>query len=1426
MKKTITFIAIALAVATSFYFLQSTTTSTPNDVYMGDQKMSKLERIDQAFELEYLKTVDPKTNTVPRERLVQAKAYTENILRQKGAIPSIVWEERGPDNVGGRTRAILFDANDASNNTVWAAGVGGGLWKSTNFLSDPPTWNQVDDFFDNIAVTSILQDPTNAQILYFGTGEGWFNGDAIRGLGIWKSTNSGTTWTQLSSTDNGTFHYVQDLIIDTNGNLYAATRSGLQRSTDGGSTWSQVMSGRFADLELGADNDIYATEGMFSTGQVWKSDATTHGTNLGANGNWVDITPSGSFRRIEIATAPSDANRVYILCHSSSDNNVSNIFRSDNASGNSGITWTSLPVPTIIDQQSDPNDYSIFTRNQAWYDLIAAVDPNNADIVYIGGVDALRSTNAGVDWTQITTWSLFAATDDGYGSAQNVHADHHMIVFAPGSSTQAIWGTDGGLDWTTDANNTVSFPSWTSKNNGYNVTQYYSCAASNEVSSNYFLAGAQDNGTQRYTSAGINSTTRILGGDGGYCHIDEDNSDIQIVSTQNNGFRVTSNAWGSSARATVPGGTFTSISDYDSKFNIMYAASSTSAFGFIKDVGTNNTVGTTTLSNLNQLISAITVSPNVDKRVYFGLRNGRILKVENADATSPSSTIITPSGASTYCSSIAVAVGNDDHLLATYSSYGVTSVYESMDGGSNWTSVEGNLPDMPVRWAVFNPNDSDQALLATEMGVWSADNLDGSSTDWGPTNSMLANTRVDMLQIRPADHLILAATHGKGLFTSDDLTVAKIQFASASTQLTESNSQSSCPAYIDANIPIGGLAFALDADATVAVSVDAASTAVEDIDFEVLNAPFTFTTSGGNQQNLTVRVYDDAIVESEESIILNMNLTNPGTSGAINGTLLQHTITISDNDFAPTSSTILTSELGSNSANSASQTPFRGSYEDERYQTLILASALASAGFKAGEIEELSFFVNSKSSSQPFSDFTIKIGQTTTTSLGSSFSNDASTTVYTDDYSTVDGWNNFVFNTPFTWDGTSNIIVETCFDNTSTTSADGVATYNAGSYTQTAYNRSNGASGCSLTDIQFTGNAPYVRLKVSSLITAETVLNASSEEYLGPNQTVYFYSQTDGEIIAKIENLSSHDYGCTTVTIDRAGTGAVTQANVETISKTMMISPTTNNPSGSYNITLYYTEAEISGFEAANTTGEDRNSLQLAKSDGPISSATQFTFATSTSTTIPSGDLAYTTMVNTGFSGFTLSGGTVLPVELLYFRGEMIKNQAVLSWETTSEINNEGFYLERSLDGVLFTAIDFIKGAGNSLVNQKYTYTDQEIKRGQTYYYRLKQMDFDGVFEYSSIIALDTKASTEMNVLISPNPSAGQVTLTYNLPQPSIAQIQLIDQSGRLIQTLLNESSSSGHYQLSRDLSHLEKGVYFIVLTTEKARMVKKLMLL
>ena len=130
------------------------------------KKLPKKDRPDLAMEQEYFMTMDPATKTVPRERLITAYEYANEIRNSLHRSNTIAWTEHGPNNVAGRTRAIMFDPNDASNKTVWAGGVNGGLWYTTDITAASLLWNKVNDFYiDNMAVSCIAYDPQNKDIL-------------------------------------------------------------------------------------------------------------------------------------------------------------------------------------------------------------------------------------------------------------------------------------------------------------------------------------------------------------------------------------------------------------------------------------------------------------------------------------------------------------------------------------------------------------------------------------------------------------------------------------------------------------------------------------------------------------------------------------------------------------------------------------------------------------------------------------------------------------------------------------------------------------------------------------------------------------------------------------------------------------------------------------------------------------------------------------------------------------------------------------------------------------------------------------------------------------------------------------------------------------------------------------------------------------
>ncbi len=754
-------LVIGLAVGT--YFMSDSDVMsflTPSEM-MEEDEPPKRTRIDEINKWRDSITQDPALGYVPHERMLKVYRRIEELqagaAARTGELINARWRERGPYNVGGRTRAIMIDKADPTGNTVFTAGVTGGLWRTTSIASIVPNWEQIGHFFSNINISAIDQDKNDPNTIYFGTGEP--HGGAGRGLGIWKSIDGGNNWTHLSTTANGDFHYVVRLFVHpVTSDIYAATQSGLRRSQDGGTTWQRVLgsgvsfgtSNRITDIEYGADGTMYVSLGHNSSSNVY---STPPGSTQGDIGSWTRLTsgntgfPSGQ-TRVELAVAPSNPNVIYAVTAVGGDARA--IYRSSNK----GVNWSKTSDAPGAFQMNN------FTRGQAGYDLDICVNPTNENQVIIGGIDLLRSENAGQSWTQISQWF-------GGGGYQEVHADQHKILWDVDRPNRVLFGNDGGIYYSLDNGTTTQ-----GRNNGYNVTQFYGIAMHSDTFSNYFLAGAQDNGTQQFNEFGIATTREVVGGDGFMCHIDQDQPNIQFASLYYGAWRVSVDGGQSfgQMRSNDVGSGFFTPSDYDNDANILYTQGNSSGQYFrfpISDLGSGEG-DYVAISNLNSFVGHVYVSDNVANRIYIGSNIGRIARIDDAHTgTSKTATLINlPSSGNV--SSIEEEKGNANHLIATLSNYGVSSVWESTNGGASWTSIEGDLPDMPVNWGTFHPSDPNQMLLATDAGVWVTEDINGANTNWFISTQMPV-VRTDMLQTRTSDKLIAAGTYGRGIFTADFL---------------------------------------------------------------------------------------------------------------------------------------------------------------------------------------------------------------------------------------------------------------------------------------------------------------------------------------------------------------------------------------------------------------------------------------------------------------------------------------------------------------------------------------------------------------------------------------------------------------------------------------------------------------------------------
>jgi hypothetical protein len=425
---------------------------------------------------------------------------------------TMTWSELGPSNVGGRTRALLVDNQDATGNTLFAGGVSGGLWKSTTGAS---SWLKVNDMQENLAVSCITQT-TNGDI-YYGTGEGGFNnttGSGVSGYhgnGIFYSNDGGKTFTQLAKTKpNGTsspWIDVNTMASLSSGRVFAGVAKGLFYSDDKGQTWTTVTAlGTASVKELKVDKNgvIYAA----TSALIWKS-------TDGSTWKKLVVTPMGTSSRISLAISYSNPDIIYCMSASTNDGRLEGIYRSDKA-GDDPQSWVRIAKKANNLYDFDP--LSNPTAPQGSYNNVLAVDPSDPDRVFAAGVDWWEWQNPTNHAGSKAGWHRTAVNNYFGGVPNYIHSDKHAIVFwfDPQTPSKFITyvGSDGGIAKSGDQ--CVKF---VESNKGYNVTQFYGLAMApkrNIDATERVFGGTQDNGTQLINGNGNTKrdAIEISGGDG------------------------------------------------------------------------------------------------------------------------------------------------------------------------------------------------------------------------------------------------------------------------------------------------------------------------------------------------------------------------------------------------------------------------------------------------------------------------------------------------------------------------------------------------------------------------------------------------------------------------------------------------------------------------------------------------------------------------------------------------------------------------------------------------------------------------------------------------------------------------------------------------------------------------------------------------
>ncbi|HQG45227.1 MAG TPA: hypothetical protein PLG50_06190, partial [bacterium] len=733
---------------------------------------------------EWMLLSSPQTNTIPKDIGIRQNAFIHRLAeenRRLGRLSQVLhWSNRGPANIGGRTKALAIDIKN--ENLILAGCTSSGMWKS---IDAGKTWRKTTapDQLQSVSCIAQNKRPGKENIWYYGTGEysGGRGSSAAgplgttafdRGDGIFKSTDSGSTWSLLPATVSGTaqktdnFDFIYKVLTFNEEGVLAATSSGIFVSSDGGASWQHVLD--FGPNYPSSDAAI-TSQGFFyaaidgagpSTGLYRSADGLT----------WEDFSPPDwpdTTTRTVIAIPSSNEKTVYFLTEVA--NLKQTLKKYTEREGWSDLTGN-LPHHAQM---------TTYGANM----MMLHVKPDDEKTLFMGTVGLYRSRDGGSTWEVI-------------GSFSDFHVDQHTIAFLPGNPKAMIVGNDGGL-FRTDDNTAVTVQdpvygddriSWRSLNNGYVTAQFYSVAIDHATPySELVLGGTQDN-SFLFTAATDSSLpwTGIFPGamDGGFCAISDGGQYLYTGEAASFGFYRNEfidgiHHWTVITPASAIGmGLWMNpflLDPHDTR--IMYLPSQrelwrNSDLTAIPEVfpGTPTTINWNKLENVQPEfhISALGMSPAEPRRLYYGTFVGRIYRLDNPHDGQPIPVEVAGNGIQwyghRYVHCLAVDPRNIDKVLAVFPNYETMSIYYSEDGGDNWIPVAGNLEEKPdgsgsgpsVRWlATLYVKEQPVYLAGTSVGLFSTIKLDGMNTVWVQEGAgSIGNIVIDMIDVRQSDGYI------------------------------------------------------------------------------------------------------------------------------------------------------------------------------------------------------------------------------------------------------------------------------------------------------------------------------------------------------------------------------------------------------------------------------------------------------------------------------------------------------------------------------------------------------------------------------------------------------------------------------------------------------------------------------------------------
>lgn len=753
MKKYFPFILFLLSITTGYLLYEFVFEST------NDAKNVKTSGAMKALQFWTAQRAYPNSD-IPADKYYAA--FQQKKLKANKVQTEQSWKAIGPKNIGGRTISIAIDP--VNTNTIYAGSASGGLWRSVTAGIGESAWEHIETGFPVRGIGAIVINPENPFEIYIGTGEVYnygntLGGVAIRetrgsyGIGILKTTDGGETWIKSLDWSYNQQTAVLSMEIDPSNSsiVWAGTTEGTFKSTNSGEDWELVN-------ETLMVTDIVINPSntdlvYIACGNMSSTGNGIYRTKDGGE-NWTKLTaglPASYGGKALLDIYHDDPNLLYA--------SIGDGYSSGDPSWlckttDGGDTWT-------IESQTN------YTTYQGWFSHFVVINQNDPSQILAAGVDVWKSTNGGSNLTRKSNWAAWylgqTYAGEPEGPPNYSHADHHAFAVHPNDPDVVYFGNDGGVFITEDFGETYE-----GRNGGYQTTQFYGGFSVALNDSNLAIGGMQDNATAIYL--GEDSWYRVIGGDGGWAAINEQDGYLYGSSQYLRIYR-SNDLFNSSFDFVSPSSLNPPfIAPYVVAYGdptVMYAASQ--RIHKSTNGGSNWFNTATNLVISNNLPVSLAVSPHSDDFVMAGYApvNSRAQIFRTVDGGSTWENV-TGNLPDRYPMDIAFDLQNELNVYVVMSGFGTSHAFKSTDAGETWIDIGDGLPDVPTSTIAVHPYDPEILYVGNDLGIYVS--FDQGET-WNEFNDGLPDGVFAMdLSFSLANDVMRLATHGNGVYESKLLT--------------------------------------------------------------------------------------------------------------------------------------------------------------------------------------------------------------------------------------------------------------------------------------------------------------------------------------------------------------------------------------------------------------------------------------------------------------------------------------------------------------------------------------------------------------------------------------------------------------------------------------------------------------------------------